>query len=172
MTPASSCTLTRISVSTRECVCTMIYSQSFRAMGSHEAARSLACLIILLKGPQQFYISRGLERNSESRCSALPPLLLSWARTMSRAIWLSFLLSPSAFLSSFPFSFPVPLLGYLFSPLFLSLFLRNTVELSLSAIFSFMLARRARYSSSFPRDITQTVFLFLRVKEISGYIIN
>lgn len=61
MTHASSCTRTRISVSTRECVCTMIYSQSFRAMGSHEAARSLACLIILLKGPQQFYISRGLE---------------------------------------------------------------------------------------------------------------
>lgn len=89
-----------ISVSTRECVCTMIYSQSFRAMGSHEAARSLACLIILLKGPQQFYISRGLERNSERRCSlpALLPLLLSWARTMSRAIWLSFLLSPSLYL--------------------------------------------------------------------------
>lgn len=64
---------------------------SFRAMGSHEDA--LACLVILLTGPRQFYISREETKNP----GVVVPrrFLLSWARVASRAIWLSFLLSIS-----------------------------------------------------------------------------
>lgn len=110
---------------------------SFRAMGSHEDA--LACLVILLTGPQQFYISR--EGSNENSGVVVP-----------RRFFRCFFRGRTSHLGPYGFRFPsfslslplscsrtVPLLEYL-APIPLSSFSSHCWRLSLSAIFSFMLS--------------------------------
>jgi len=92
---------------------------SFRAMGSHEDA--LACLIILLTGPQQFYISR--ESSNENFVVSRRFVRCFFRGRASH-------LGPYGFRFSLSFSRSrtVPLLGYL-SPIPVSSFQVSPLEI-------------------------------------------
>lgn len=110
---------------------------SFRAMGSHEDA--LACLVILLTGPQQFYISR--EGSNENSGVVVPRCFFRcfFRGRTSRAIWLSFPLSLS-FSLCHSLVLALSLCWNILPPSLFPPSKSHRWRLSLSAIFSFMLS--------------------------------